>query len=296
MRSSALTNSAGRRRRGHSLLTCCVLARTLWSELKRAFNPPSIELAALLPAFDVPVIIADGLSNLTGLLIHFGPIQPATLLQQLRKCLSDIGARESPTVALDTTHFVCTTPVVGGDESGRGGSIDTGYQQAVRANLPVVGPDWLLAVARDRKCVIRLTDFNTANSSSRLVPISNYLLPALPQNTNISPDPAPFRRPEAQKRSSLPFTSSAPSSPISDRPEEIRRSPSPETIARMSMTGRGLSAERRESLDRTGSGDAASERSRFGRSPSRRKTSLPLDAELGRPRSPKPEANGKLDR
>ena len=91
------------------------------------------------------------LSNLTGLYIHFGPIQPPALLAQLRECLQDIEARESPSLALDTTHFVCTTPIVGGDDQGRGGQVDAGYQEAVRANLPVVGPDWLLAVARDRK-------------------------------------------------------------------------------------------------------------------------------------------------
>ena len=63
----------------------------------------------------------------------------------------EIGARESSSLALDTTHFVCTTPLVGGGESGRGGAMDPGYQEAVRANLPIVGPDWLLAVARERK-------------------------------------------------------------------------------------------------------------------------------------------------
>ncbi|CAD6565502.1 MAG: Chitin synthase, class 5 [Tremellales sp. Tagirdzhanova-0007] len=216
------------------------------------------------------------MDNLTGLLIYFGPLQPPSLLNQLRTCLSDIDARECPTVALDTTHFVCTTPIVGGDESGRAGSIDMAYQQAIRANLPVVGPGWLLAVAGERK----------------LVPISNYLLPNLPAATKVTPDPAPFRRPEPLKRSSLPFTSSAPSSPVSERPDEIRRSPSPETIARMSMTGSG-------STDRNGSGRGASlERSLSGRSSERRsrEASLPLDLEDGRPRSPKPEADGKLDR
>jgi len=96
-------------------------------------------------------IKADTRSNLTGLLIHFGPIQPPALLDQLRTCLSDIDARESTTVAFDTTHFVCTSPITGGDDSGRGGTVDPGYQEAVRANLPVVGPGWLLAVAGDRK-------------------------------------------------------------------------------------------------------------------------------------------------
>ncbi|WVQ84680.1 hypothetical protein IAT38_006835 [Cryptococcus sp. DSM 104549] len=202
------------------------------------------------------------MDNLTGILVHFGPIHPSALLDQLRQCLAQIGARESPTVALDTTHFVCTTPIVGGDESGRGGGLDIEYQEAVRMNLPVVGPGWLLAVAAERK----------------QMPISNYLLPPVAANTPSASDPAPFRRPEPLKRTSLPFTSSAPSSPIRDHPEEIKRSPSPETIARMSMTsGPSGPVPSPGPLDRRRS----------------RESSLDVEA---RPRSPKPEADGKLDR
>ncbi|WRT70145.1 uncharacterized protein IL334_007139 [Kwoniella shivajii] len=205
------------------------------------------------------------MDNLTGLLIYFGPIQPPQLLSQLRQCLQQIGARESPTVALDTTHFVCTTPILGGDDSGRGGSIDPEYQEAARMNLPVVGPGWLMAVAGDRK----------------LVPISNHLLPSLPQPTSLTSDPTPqFRRPNPQKRSSLPFTSSAPSSPHHENPEEIRRSPSPETIARMSMHA----SSNKPSMSRNGSMEG------------RRSREMSLDVDTGRPRSPKPEADGKLDR
>ena len=91
------------------------------------------------------------MDNLTGLLIHFGPIQPPELLDTLRGSLAGIGARESPEVALDTTHFVATTPIVGGDDQGRGGSIDRQYQEAIKMNLPVVGPGWLLAVTGEKK-------------------------------------------------------------------------------------------------------------------------------------------------
>ena len=130
----------------------------------------------------------------------------------------------------------------------------------------------------------------------RMVPISNYLLPALPLATSVSPDPAPFRRPEPSKRSSLPFVSSVPSSPISERPEEIRRSPSPETIARMSMTGSGSStANRSASMDRAGSLSMEKSSSKSGPRRRGREASLPLEVETGR-RSPKPEADGKLDR
>ncbi|WWC91780.1 uncharacterized protein L201_006727 [Kwoniella dendrophila CBS 6074] len=205
------------------------------------------------------------MDNLTGLLIHFGPIHPPQLLSQLRESLQQIGARESPTVALDTTHFVCTTPIVGGDDSGRGGQIDPEYQEATRMNLPVVGPGWLMAVAGERK----------------LVPISNYLLPSLPQATTTTSDPAPFRRPSPQKRSSLPFTSSSPTSPHHhERPEEIRRSPSPETIARMSMHA----SSTKPNMLRNNSMEG------------RRSREMSLDVDVDRPRSPKPEADGKLDR
>ena len=81
-------------------------------------------------------------SNLTGLLIHFGPIEPPQLRDDLRRALSQIGARESPSVALDTTHYVCT---------GLDDLRNREYQEAVRMNLPIVVPSWLLAVAAERK-------------------------------------------------------------------------------------------------------------------------------------------------
>lgn len=90
-------------------------------------------------------------SNLTGLYPTFGAIQPPSLLTQLRSCLTEIGAREAPTIQLATTHFVCTSPLVGGDDSGRGGQIDEAYEQALATNLPIVGPGWLLAVAAERR-------------------------------------------------------------------------------------------------------------------------------------------------
>ncbi|ORX35383.1 hypothetical protein BD324DRAFT_652515 [Kockovaella imperatae] len=227
------------------------------------------------------------MDNLTGLYIHFGAIQPPSLLKQLKACLQDIGARESPSMALDTTHFVCTTPIIGGDEQGQGGAVDPDYQEALKANLPVVGPDWLLAVARDRK----------------LVPISGYLLPPLQaENAESSTAPAIFKRPEPLKRTSLPFTSPAPSSPIRERPEEIRRAPSPETIARMSMTGSTSTRPNgsnggEPSLDRRPSRENSLSSKYSGESPTARSASRSSQREdSGRPKSPKPEADGKLDR
>lgn len=215
------------------------------------------------------------MDNLTGLLICFGPMHPPQLVDQLRHCLRQIGARESPQVALDTTHFVCTTPMVGSDEHGRGGGVDPEYQEALRMNLPVVGPGWLFAVADQRK----------------LFPISNYILPSLPSNASLdTAPPPPFRRPSPLKRASLPIPS-APQSPIRDD-DDAPRSPSPETIARMSMVPASptlpshapgdFSEQRRESL---GAGEVP-----------RVKSPRPEAQDAPRSRSPKPEADGKLDR
>ncbi|AFR97052.1 hypothetical protein C343_05185 [Cryptococcus neoformans C23] len=214
------------------------------------------------------------MDNLTGLLICFGPMHPPQLVDQLRHCLRQIGARESPQVALDTTHFVCTTPMVGSDEHGRGGGVDPEYQEALRMNLPVVGPGWLFAVADQRK----------------LFPISNYILPSLPSNASLDTAPPPFRRPSPLKRASLPIPS-APQSPIRDN-EDVPRSPSPETIARMSMVPASptlpshapgdFSEQRRESL---GAGEVPRVRS-----------PRPEVHDAPRSKSPKPEADGKLDR
>jgi hypothetical protein len=130
------------------------------------------------------------------------------------------------------------------------------------------------------------------STDKRLVPISSYLLPTPPPSSTLTSEPPvpTFRRPSPIKRSSLPFTSSAPSSPITDRGDEIRRSPSPETIARMSMTGAPSSSRSRApSFDQSPSFDRR--RSREASLPI-----LPKVEEVAQPKSPKPEADGKLDR
>jgi hypothetical protein len=144
--------------------------------------------------------------------------------------------------------------------------------------------------------------------NNRLVPISNHLLPPVPQITQAEPAPAPFKRPEPLKRSSLPFTSSAPSSPIRETADVFRRSPSPETIARMSMVGPQVvgSTSRNGSLDRptvsrkasldTGGSSSSSTSANGANGGRQRQASLPVHSESPRPRSPKPEADGKLDR
>lgn len=153
---------------------------------------------------------------------------------------------------------------------------------------------------RREKVSSQLFDLVLVADKRRLVPISNHLLPPVPQITQAEPAPAPFKRPEPLKRSSLPFTSSAPSSPIRDVPEEVRRAPSPETIARMSMVGPQIvgSSSRNGSLDRPSVSRSGSLDNGAHSPKPQRKTSL-SHVELAdppRPRSPKPEADGKLDR
>lgn len=156
---------------------------------------------------------------------------------------------------------MCSSPLTGGDESGRGGHLDDAYTQAMAANLPVVSPAWLLAVAAER----------------RLVPIANYLLPAPTQSIDTAGGPAPFRRPSSSRPSSLPTPGD-----LGTSNQDTIRSPSPETVARMSNTGPAMSpSSRTQPFEH-------------------RQMSLPSEPELsgsGRPRSPiKPETDGRLDR
>ncbi|KAL7421155.1 Chitin synthase, class 5 [Cryptotrichosporon argae] len=210
------------------------------------------------------------MDNLTGLYIAFGPVTPPSLLDQLRTALSDIGARESRGIFLDTTHYVASSAL---DEET--GTVDGGYADAAKVNLPVVSPGWLMAVATEKK----------------LVPISSFILPAPPSQAPVSSEPVPpFRRPSPLKRSSLPLMMGSPSSPAREHAEDIARSPSPETIARMSMTGAVAS------IAGSGSGSGSSSRPPSLERRASRDATLPSVPESDRPRAAKPEADGKLDR
>jgi hypothetical protein len=81
------------------------------------------------------------MDNLTGLCVRLGPMDEATR-KQLKSCIREIGAKEG--TGIDVTHFVCNSPY-------RDSQVDVNYQDAVRANLPIVGPGWLSAVAGERK-------------------------------------------------------------------------------------------------------------------------------------------------
>lgn len=98
---------------------------------------------------DAQKIPAERCSNLTGLRIAFGPISPPSLLPQLRTILDEIGAKETPGVSIDTTHFVCTTPFL--EDGPAAGQLDRTFQEAQRVNLPCVGVGWLLAVRGESK-------------------------------------------------------------------------------------------------------------------------------------------------
>lgn len=81
------------------------------------------------------------MDNLTGLCVALGPMDDATC-SQLRACAREIGAKEGS--GIDVTHFVCSSPY-------RGSAVDADYQDAVKANLPIVSPAWLSTVAAERK-------------------------------------------------------------------------------------------------------------------------------------------------
>lgn len=121
-------------------------------------------------------------------------------------------------------------------------------------------------------------------ANARLVPIANYLLPPPSAGIQSGSEPAPFRRPSDLKRSSLPVSNKT-EAELRQEHETIR-SPSPETIARMAESGPAMSpaSQPTETFERRLSYPPVKEAL---------ESQSPTSA---RPRSPKPEADGRLDR
>ncbi|KAJ2160227.1 hypothetical protein GGF46_002436 [Coemansia sp. RSA 552] len=81
----------------------------------------------------------QSLENLTGVRVCFGECDSQEEVANLKEALTRIGASWTDTVSLSITHFVARF------KSG------AGYEAALRCNIPVVKPDWLLACEANGK-------------------------------------------------------------------------------------------------------------------------------------------------
>ena len=95
------------------------------------------------------------MSDTSGICVCFGHVQDPVLLESAKMALTEMKAKWSDRIQIDTTHFVCTTPAatpsgatVAGNATGGSG---VEYQKALQLSIPVVQPQWVLACLQEKK-------------------------------------------------------------------------------------------------------------------------------------------------
>ncbi|KAI0337962.1 hypothetical protein BDW22DRAFT_1314374, partial [Trametopsis cervina] len=127
------------------------------------------------------------MTDTSGICVCFGTIQDPRLLEDAKLALSDMGAKWSEKIQIDTTHFVCTTPAAtpaGADATGSlANAPGVEYQKALQMSIPVVQPTWILACQAERK----------------MMPIHPYYLGASP----VVAHSASYGRPQSMSQASI---------------------------------------------------------------------------------------------
>lgn len=107
------------------------------------------------------------LADTSGISVCFGSIDSPDLLDEAKEALTQMKARWSNRIQIETTHFVCThpsgpAPAVTPPSDSPQEALDPGvaYQRASQLSIPIVQPAWILACLREK----------------RMVPISAYTL------------------------------------------------------------------------------------------------------------------------
>jgi chitin biosynthesis protein CHS5 len=92
------------------------------------------------------------MSDTSGISVCFGNVQDPALLENAKQALSEMKAKWSDKIQIDTTHFVCTTAAVASNAAQPpGGAVGVEYQRALQLTIPVVQPQWILACHTEKK-------------------------------------------------------------------------------------------------------------------------------------------------
>lgn len=70
------------------------------------------------------------------------------MLEHAKLALQEMKAKFTDKIAIDTTHFVCTTPAAPGTAHGQPG---VEYQRALQLSIPIVQPQWIMACHQQKK-------------------------------------------------------------------------------------------------------------------------------------------------
>ncbi|KDQ63964.1 hypothetical protein JAAARDRAFT_201433 [Jaapia argillacea MUCL 33604] len=166
------------------------------------------------------------MTDTSGISVCFGNVQDPVLLENAKMALSEMRAKWSEKIQIDTTHFVCTTPAAtptGAQATGNmGGAPGVEYQRALQLSIPVVQPQWILA----------------CHSEKKMIPISSFYLGA----TSSAPiNSAPFTRPQSMSHTSLPQSTNRANNPTSPTQKAANRASMP-APSRTQSAGSSLSA------------------------------------------------------
>lgn len=93
------------------------------------------------------------MADTSGISVCFGTVEDSVMLEHAKLALQEMNAKFTDKIAIDTTHFVCTTPAAPGTAHGQPG---VEYQRALQLSIPIVQPQWILACHQQKKCVFVL--------------------------------------------------------------------------------------------------------------------------------------------
>lgn len=168
------------------------------------------------------------LTDTSGISVCFGAIDSPELLDEAREALTQMRARWSNRIQIETTHFVCThpsgpAPAIASPDGSPQEAPDPSqeYQRASQLSIPIVQPAWILACLREK----------------RMVPISAYTLDkaaisggpsssvSLGKNASANPQQHPPQQPREGPREPIQLQKPP---PPKKSPEVAAADPSPE--------------------------------------------------------------------
>ncbi|KAF7298651.1 Chitin biosynthesis protein [Mycena indigotica] len=90
------------------------------------------------------------MTDTSGISVCFGTMQDTELLERAKAALREMKAKWTDKIAIDTTHFVCTTP---NSKTNSPIAPAAEYQRAEQLSIPIVQPHWIFACLTEKKLV-----------------------------------------------------------------------------------------------------------------------------------------------
>lgn len=95
------------------------------------------------------------IADTSGISVCIGNVEDEGMLEDIKAALTEMKAKWSDKIQIDTTHFVCTTKLpVGAESPGSSPRLDepsVEYQRALQLSIPIVQPQWVLACYSSKK-------------------------------------------------------------------------------------------------------------------------------------------------